>query len=105
MTLPGEQKKRLSKGGIRWILNQKPLVPTSNIGTLKRSNPELVPRPGEEADEGKMRLYQLAKAFDKMEERRPRLQAWVRSELKSKGPSTRSSSTTRLSGAGRRCRR
>ena len=59
--------------------------PPSNIAALKRSNPELVPRPDEEADEDKMRLYCLAKAFDEMEERRPWLQARVRSELKSKG--------------------
>jgi len=81
----GEQWKRLSKGDIRWILSRKPLAPPARFAALKRSNPALVPRPGEEADEDTRRLYRLAKAFYEMEERLPGLQEWVRGELERKG--------------------
>lgn len=52
---------------------------------LKRSNPELTPRPGEEEDEGKVTMYVLARALYELEERLPKMQERVRSELRSKG--------------------
>ncbi|CAN6381718.1 unnamed protein product [Urochloa humidicola] len=81
----GELKNRLSKEDIDWILSQKPTAPPGRYAALKKSNPELTPRPGEEADEDKMRLYRLVKAFYEMEERLPRQQVWMRGELERKG--------------------
>ena len=83
---PGEQKfRQLSKADIRWILALKPMKPPARLAVLKRSNPDLTPQPGEEADEDKRRLYRLAKAFFEMEESLPTEQEWVRSELRRKG--------------------
>jgi hypothetical protein len=81
----GEQKYRLSKVYIRWILALKPMEPPARLATLKHSNPDLTLQPGEEVDEDKRRLYRLAKAFFEMEESLPMEQEWVRSELRSKG--------------------
>ncbi|KAJ1276281.1 hypothetical protein BS78_05G203100 [Paspalum vaginatum] len=81
----GQQKHRMSKADIRWILAQEPLTPPSRYAALKRSNPELIPRPGEEADEDRMRLYRVVRAFYDAEESYPRLQEWVRAELRDKG--------------------
>ena len=81
----GEQKYRLSKAYIRWILALKPMEPPARLAALKRSNPDLTPQPGEEADEDKRRLYRLAKAFFEMEESLPTEQEWVRSELRREG--------------------
>ncbi|CAO2146689.1 unnamed protein product [Urochloa humidicola] len=81
----GEPKNRLPKEDIDWILSQKPTAPPARYAALKRENPELTPRPGEEADEDKMRLYRLAKNFYEMEERLPREQARLRGELERKG--------------------
>ncbi|RLN09894.1 hypothetical protein C2845_PM11G08030 [Panicum miliaceum] len=78
-------ENRLSAKEIRWILAQKPKPPPPRYQALKRSNPELTPRPGEEEDEAKMRLYILARAFYELEERLPRMQEKVRSELERKG--------------------
>ena len=61
------------------------LAATADSGRAMRSNPALVPRPGEEADEDTRRLYRLARAFYEMEERLPGLQEWVRGELERKG--------------------
>lgn len=83
---PAEEKYRqLSKADVRWILSLKPMEPPARFAALKRSNPELTPQPGEEADEDKRRLYRMAKAFFEMEEGIPRTQEWVRSELRKKG--------------------
>ncbi|KAF8772301.1 hypothetical protein HU200_005893 [Digitaria exilis] len=78
-------KSRLTKVEIRRILAGKPTPAPARFAALKQSNPELIPRPGEEADEDKRRLYRLVKAFYEMEERLPRLQEWVRGKLKRKG--------------------
>lgn len=79
-------KNRLSAKDIRWILAQKPEAPPPTYQALKRSNPELVPRPGEEEEDKRLcGLYVLARAFYEVEERLPQLQEWVRSELKNKG--------------------
>uniref|UniRef100_A0A0A9CT35 Uncharacterized protein n=1 Tax=Arundo donax TaxID=35708 RepID=A0A0A9CT35_ARUDO len=78
-------KNRMSKSEIRWLLAQKPMAPPARYAALKRSNPQLTPRPEEEVDEAKRRLYVLAKAFYEMEERLPKVQEWVREELKAKG--------------------
>ena len=78
-------KNRLSAKEIQWILAQKPRPPPPRYQAIKRENPELTPRPGEEGNERKMRLYILARAFYDLEESVPRLQERVRSELESKG--------------------
>jgi len=78
-------KNRLSAKEIRWILAQKPRPPPPRYQAIKRENPELTPRPGEEGDERKMRLYILARAFYDLEESVPRLQERVRREMESKG--------------------
>ncbi|CAD6256279.1 unnamed protein product [Miscanthus lutarioriparius] len=78
-------KNLLSAKDIRWILAQKPEAPPPTYQALKRSNPELVPRPGEEEDKKLCGLYVLARAFYEVEERLPKLQKWMRSELKEKG--------------------
>ncbi|KAG0530563.1 hypothetical protein BDA96_05G197400 [Sorghum bicolor] len=44
----GAAKNRLPAKDIRWILAQKPEAPPPIYQALKRSNPELVPRPEEE---------------------------------------------------------
>ncbi|GJN10677.1 hypothetical protein PR202_ga28792 [Eleusine coracana subsp. coracana] len=66
---------------IKWILAQKPLPVPRRYAELKRSNRELTPRPGEEMDESKRRLYVVAKTFFTMEERFPKLQEWVCEQL------------------------
>ncbi|CAN6372879.1 unnamed protein product [Urochloa humidicola] len=78
-------KNRLSEKEIKWFLAQKPKPPPPIYQALKRSNPELTPRPEEEGDESKVRLYFLARAFYELEERLPKMQEWVRKELESKG--------------------
>nr|CAB3502594.1 unnamed protein product [Digitaria exilis] len=78
-------QNRLSAKEIRWILCQKAQPPPPPYQALKRSNPELTPRPGEEDDEEKMTMYVLARAFYELEERLPKMQEKVRSELKNKG--------------------
>ena len=78
-------KNRLSAKEIRWILAQKPRSPPPRYQAIKRENPELTPRPGEEGNERKMRLYILARAFYDLEESVPRLQERVRREMESKG--------------------
>jgi len=78
-------RNRLSAKEIRWILAQKPRPPPPRYQAVKRENPELAPRPGEEGDEQRMRLYVLARAFYYLEESVPRLQERVRRELESKG--------------------
>ncbi|KAF8673255.1 hypothetical protein HU200_048808 [Digitaria exilis] len=78
-------KNRLTKVEIRRILAGKPTPAPARFAALKQSNPELIPRPDEEADEDKRRLYRLVRAFYEMEERLPRLQEWVCGELKRKG--------------------
>jgi hypothetical protein len=65
----GVNKYQLSAKEIKWILAQKPWPPPARYQALKRSNPELTPRPGEEHDETKKRLYFLARAFYDLEER------------------------------------
>ncbi|KXG28902.1 uncharacterized protein LOC8074381 isoform X1 [Sorghum bicolor] len=81
----GAAKNRLPAKDIRWILAQKPEAPPPIYQALKRSNPELVPRPEEEGDEKLRVLYVLARAFYEVEEMQPKFQQWVRSELKEKG--------------------
>ncbi|GJN25692.1 hypothetical protein PR202_gb13554 [Eleusine coracana subsp. coracana] len=76
---------RMPKDHVKWILAQKPLAPPPRYAALKKSNPDLTPRPGEEVDEERRTLYFLAKAFYEMEERFPKLQEWVREETKAKG--------------------
>ncbi|CAN6226767.1 unnamed protein product [Urochloa humidicola] len=78
-------KNRLSEKEIKWFLAQKPKPPPPIYQALKCGNPELTPRPGEEGDESKVRLYFLARAFYELEERLPKMQEWVRSELRNKG--------------------
>ncbi|KAJ1276282.1 hypothetical protein BS78_05G203200 [Paspalum vaginatum] len=80
-----QQKHRMSKADILWILAQKPMAPPARYAALKRSNPELTPRPGEEADEDRVGHYRVVKAFYEMEERIPRTQEWARGELLKKG--------------------
>ncbi|GJN04849.1 hypothetical protein PR202_ga22424 [Eleusine coracana subsp. coracana] len=83
---PAAAKNRMPKDHVKWILAQKPLAPPPRYAALKKSNPDLTPRPGEEVDdEEKRTLYSLAKAFYEMEERFPKLQEWVREEMKAKG--------------------
>jgi hypothetical protein len=81
----GVNKYRLSAKEIKWILAQKPEPPPARYQALKRSNPELTPRPGEEDDKDKVLLYCVARAFYEREERLPKMQEGVRSELASKG--------------------
>jgi hypothetical protein len=81
----GVNKYRLSAKEIKWILAQKPLPPPARYQALKRSNPELTPRPGEDDDKDKVSLYCVARAFYEREERLPKMQERVRSELESKG--------------------
>ncbi|CAL4983460.1 unnamed protein product [Urochloa decumbens] len=78
-------KNRLSEKEIKWFLAQKPKPPPPIYQALKRANPELTPRPGEEGDESKVRLYFLARAFYELEERLPKMQERVRKELDAKG--------------------
>jgi hypothetical protein len=59
----GVNKYRLSAKEIKWILAQKPEPPPAWYQALKRSNPELTPRPGEEDDKDKVLLYCVATAF------------------------------------------
>ncbi|TVU37235.1 hypothetical protein EJB05_10538, partial [Eragrostis curvula] len=63
----------------------KPLPVPRRYAELKRNNPELTPRPGEEVDDAKRRLYVVAKGFFNMEERFPKLQDWVREQLEANG--------------------
>ncbi|TVU00515.1 hypothetical protein EJB05_54041, partial [Eragrostis curvula] len=84
-------KHRMPTSHVKWILSKKPMVPPARFAALKRSNPDLTPRPGEEeADEELTRLYFLAKAFYEMEERMPRQQERVRAELAEGGARTQS---------------
>lgn len=76
---------RLPAKDIRWILAQVPESPPHRFQALKRSNPELVPRPGEEEDEKLMAMYGVTRALYEVKERLPKLQQWVRSELREKG--------------------
>ncbi|XP_066342130.1 uncharacterized protein [Miscanthus floridulus] len=80
-----ERANRLPAKDIRWILAQKPEAPPPRYQALKRSNPELVPRPGEKEDKKLMALYGVTRALYEVQERLPKLQEWVRSELKEKG--------------------
>lgn len=64
MAAAGEEKYRqLEKADIRWILSLKPMEPPARLAALKRSNPELTPQPGEEADEDKRRLTARPRRF------------------------------------------
>jgi hypothetical protein len=78
-------KYRLSAKEIKWILTQKPKPPSARYQALKRSNPELTPQPGEEDDKDKVTLYCVARVFYEREERLPKMQERVRSDLESKG--------------------
>ncbi|XP_062181805.1 uncharacterized protein LOC133886091 [Phragmites australis] len=78
-------KNRMSNSDIRWFLAHKPMAGPRHYRALKESNPDLKPLPGEEMDESRERLYFMTKAFYEMEENYPKMQAWIREELKTKG--------------------
>ncbi|KAL6653945.1 hypothetical protein ACP70R_007410 [Stipagrostis hirtigluma subsp. patula] len=82
---PGAPRNRLTRSEVRDILSEKPREPPPRYAALKRSNPELTPRPGEEMDEERKRLYVLTKGFYAHQERLPKLQAWVREQMEAKG--------------------
>ena len=78
-------ENRMSIEHIRWVLNCKLIHWSRKLEELRESNPSLVPLPGEEMDDAKMKLYSQANEIRSMDERNKELQERVRHELETKG--------------------